>query len=56
MRSVAVAFSAGVDSTFLLRVERAERWLRDAALDLRGYRTGSLNEILHNQAPQKLSL
>ena len=87
----------------LERVERAERWLRDAglglaqlrvrahgdlarievppgdiprlagradeiaaafkgfgfaysALDLRGYRTGSLNEILHNQAPQKISL
>ena len=110
--SAAVAFSSGVDSTFLLRVERAEQWLMDlnlgrdgarsshgltqlrvrshgdvarievppdeipriaahaseiaatlksfgfayVTIDLQGYRTGSLNEILHNQKANNLSL
>ena len=43
---VAVAFSSGVDSTFLLKVTHEELGFAYVALDLLGYRTGSMNEVL----------
>ena len=43
---VAVAFSSGVDSTFLLKVAHEEFGFAYVALDLLGYRTGSMNEGL----------
>ena len=47
--SVAVAFSGGVDSTFLLRAAHGKLksfGFSYVTLDLLGYRTGSMNETL----------
>ena len=52
--SAVVAFSSGVDSTFLLRVAEIAAAFKGfgfayVTLDLQGYRTGSMNETLGHE-------
>jgi uncharacterized protein len=50
---VVVAYSGGVNSTFLLKVAVDTLGLKFIAVDLQGFRSGSLNEMLSEDNKMK---